>query len=474
MIHVRPIRTAWRFALLLAGMLLLTVGSRAEEAVVPLPPAVTADALPLTIDQAIALALGKNPQLQQAANRVASAALTAAQRRADFAPDLGIAVAATERFDKALDQSSGDFDGRNYETASGSLSSRLNLFNGFGDMAALRSAEWNLAGLRDSFTREEQDLVFATVSAFLQVLSDRDLIGVRAENLEGNRRQLEQVEALYRAGNRPVSDLYQQQAATSGAEFDLLIAQRNYAVAKLQLLQTIGLSPTAAIELQSPALDELEAALVAAPRGSVDVAALSRRPDLLASQKQIEAAREDVAAARAGYWPSLDLTASLDGSYTSLARNDSFSGQFFDDQLGGAIGLTLAVPIFDRQQTRNQVAQARIRQQDARWSLLQRQLQAEAEFGQAIEDFRTAQQLIGVAISQLTAARQALAAVEERYRVGAATLVELTQSRALFAAASHERVRAGYALITQGVAIAYYQGDWARLHALLALWENRQ
>jgi outer membrane protein len=201
---------------------------------------------------------------------------------------------------------------------------------------------------------------------------------------------------------------------------------------------------------------------------------LAQRPDLLASQKQIEAAREQVAVARAGYWPNLNLAASLDGSYTSLARNDSFSGQFFDDNLSGVIGLTLAVPIFDRQQTRTQVAQARIRQQDARWSLLQRQLQAETEFGQALEDFRTAQQLIGVAESQLTAARQALAAVEERYRVGAATLVELTQSRAQFAAAGFERVRARYALITQGAAIAYYQGDWARMRALLALWENRQ
>ena len=467
-------RAAWRLALLLAGMLALAAGSRAEDAVLAVPPAATADALPLTLGQAIAIALRKSPELQQAANRVESGLLTVSQRRAEFTPDLGMTLAGAERFDKAPAPAGGGYDGRNYETASGSLASRLNLFNGFGDVAALRGAEWDLAALRDSFTREEQSLVFTAVSDFLSALSDRDLIGVRAENLEGNRRQLEQVEALYRAGNRPVSDLYQQQAATSSAEFDLLIAQRNYAVAKLRLLQTIGVSPITVIELQAPALDGLESALVAERQEAVDGMPLAQRPDLLASQKQIEAAREQVAVARAGYWPNLNLAASLDGSYTSLARNDSFSGQFFDDNLSGVIGLTLAVPIFDRQQTRTQVAQARIRQQDARWSLLQRQLQAETEFGQALEDFRTAQQLIGVAESQLTAARQALAAVEERYRVGAATLVELTQSRAQFAAAGFERVRARYALITQGAAIAYYQGDWARMRALLALWENRQ
>jgi len=227
------------------------------------------------------------------------------------------------------------------------------------------------------------------------------------------------------------------------------------------------------MEPQAPALEPLEEALVADRLETAETGVLAQRPDLLAVHKQIEAAREQIAVARAGYWPNLDLAASLDAGYSSLNRSNGFSGQFFDDNLGGAIGLTLTVPIFDRQLTRNQVAQARLNERDARLSLHQRQLQAETEFGQALEDFRTAQRLIGVAESQLTAARQALAAVEERYRVGAATLVELTQSRAQFAAAGFERVKARYALITQGVAIAYYQGDWARMRSLLALWENR-
>jgi outer membrane protein len=195
--------------------------------------------------------------------------------------------------------------------------------------------------------------------------------------------------------------------------------------------------------------------------------------DVRAREKQIEAAGEQVAVAQSGYWPSLDFSASFGADYNSLDR-DSFRGQFFDDNVGGALGLTLAVPIFDRQQTRNQVALARIRQQDARWSLLQQQLQAEAEIGQALQDFRTAQKLIGVTDRRLTAARQALAAVEERYRVGAATLVELTQARAQFVEAGYERVRARYGLITQGVAVAYYQGDWEQMRSLLTMWESSQ
>jgi outer membrane protein len=230
---------------------------------------------------------------------------------------------------------------------------------------------------------------------------------------------------------------------------------------------------TAATPL-APPLESLETALVAQPPEMVQGDALARRADLLAREKQLEASREQLTEAQAGYWPTLDLATSINSDYSSLSQRTGFSDQFLDDNPSAAIGLTLSIPIFDRQQTRHQVAQARIRQDDARLSLLQQQLQAETELGQALQDFGTAQKLIGVTAARLTASRQALDAVEERYRVGAATLVELTQARAQFVQAGYDRVKARYGLIKQGAAVAYYQGSRERMQTLLARWENPQ
>lgn len=461
-------------ARIVAGVLLLPLcvliahdAGAAEDPRSDPSPTLSAELPPLTIGTAVRIALERNPALHQAANQIAAGEITVARRRADFTPDLNLTLTGAERFDRGAAA-----DGRNYETASGTLGSGLNLFNGFGDVAALRGAQWSLAGLRDSYSREEQTLIFSAMTAFLQAMSDRELIGVRAGILEGSRRQLERVEAFYRAGSRPVSDLYQQQAETGGAELDLLSAERDYAVARLQLLQTIGLPPTAGIDLLLDDVSALESLLLARLQGPPDLAGLSRRADLQAAGMAYEATREDVVQARAGYWPTLNLSATLNSSYTGLDRGDGFSGQFFDDNPNAAVGLTLGVPLFDRQLARHQVAQARLRQDDARLTLRQRQLGAEAELGRAIEDFRTAQKLVGVTEARLTAARQALDAVEERYRVGAATLVELTQSRAAFASAGAERVRARYGLLSRAAAVAYYQGDWPQLRELLATLEN--
>lgn len=452
--------------MLLAFILALPVDALAQGPVAA-PP------LLLTLRQAVDIALEKNPGLQQSANQVEIDRINVAQRQANFAPDLAATLAGSERFDKAL-EADGSRDRRDYENASGSLGSNLNLFNGFGDVAALRGADWSLQGRLDTFTRDQQTLTYSTVTAFLQALSDHELIRVRTENLEGNRRLLEQIAALYQAGNRPVSDLYQQQAETANAELDLLTAERNYTVSRRKLLQTIGLPPVAGVTLQAPEVQPLEAALVARQQQPPDMGALMRRNDLQAAEQQVKAAGEQVSVARAGYWPTLNLSAVAGSDYSSLNRTADFSGQFLDDNVSAAIGLTLSVPIFDRQLTRNQVAQARILQDNARLSLLAQRLQAETELGQTIDDFQTAQKLIGVTEARLTAAREALAAMEERYRVGAATLVELTQARTSYTSAGYDRVKARYGLITQGVAVAYYQGDGERMRELLAHWENAQ
>ncbi len=430
-------------------------------------------ASPLTLSQALRLALDRNPAFKQSANQVASGAVTLTQKKANFAPELRLSLSGEERFDKDYDALSGDRDERNYESAGGAIGSTLNLFNGFGDMAALRGAELELAGLRDSYSRDEQTLIFTTISEFLEALTRRELIMVRRENLEGNRRQLERVEALHRAGNRPMSDLYQQQAETGSAELDLLLAQRDEVVAKLQLLQTIGTSPSAGVELATADLDPLERTLLAEVPAPLPAGILAQRPDLAAQQKQINASREQVKEAEAGYWPTLDLSARLGSDYSSLLE-PGFDQQFFDDNAAAQIGLTLAVPLFDRFVTRNNVAQAQLRQHDAELALTRLALQADAEYGQAVEDFLTAQKLIGVTAARLTAAREALAAMEERYRVGAATLVELTDARTQFTEAGYERVKARFGLLRQRVALAYYRGDWGDLRSLLGRLESPQ
>jgi len=412
----------------------------------------------LSLNQAVAIALKTNPGVNRQVNAVKSAEISVSQQRTDFYPDLNASVAGQ---DSAHDDWS----------VSTELSSTLNLFNGLADSAALKNAELELDAVQETLTREQQTLVFETFSNFVQVLTDQALIQVKEENLQENRKLLEQIETFQQAGRLALSDLYQQQAETQQAQQDLLEAQQNLSDDKLLLMQTMGLPPMIDYRAAAPDFDSLSTALTDADLERLMVAALSNRADVKAQQNQIDAAGQQIRQAKAGRLPKLDLFTKLASGYRS-SGDESLSGQLMDDSLDASVGISLTIPIFDRHLARNEMAKAKIEQRNEQLALKEKQLQVGLEIAQAIQASRTTQKKIAVVDSKLTSARQSLQSYEERYRVGASTLVELSQARTAYVTAAFEQIEASYNLVNQEIALAYSLGDMESLFAALKLEKN--
>ena len=431
-------------------------------------PALAAGALRLTLPQAVALALARNPDVQLARNRQSSAAVGIEKARGTFLPSLQIdGSAGHQRYLNDSVTRASDI-----RTASLQASADLNLFNGFADVAALKGSRLNLDAAGESLLRQRQSVAFDTASQFGAVLTDRELVQVAEENLASQQGLLKQIEAFYHAGRRPITDLYQQQAATAQSQLDLLSARRNLEVAKLQLLQLLGQLPPADIEVVAPDTRRLGAQLNDLDLSRSFRQALAERSDLRAQSRQMKAAQAAVRQARAGYLPSLDLVAGAGSGYSSLTGERNFDQQFGHDNLDATVGLSLAIPVFDRELTRTNVAQARLSVDDASLSLTKLQQQVGVEVGQALADYRNATKQLTVAAAQLTYARQAWEATQARYRAGAATWVDLASARASYIQARNAEVQARYAVLVQGLAVGYYRGDLDKMLALLGQQEN--
>lgn len=445
--------------LLLIAILLL--------ALVTFAHAADSEALRLTLPQAVALAESDNPDLALSRHRQQSAAISVEAARGRFFPSLQGSAAGSEQF---LHQpATGEAD--RYRTASLQLNADLNLFNGFADQAGLEDSRQQRQATEADLRRQQQTVAFTAASRFIAVLTDGELVQVAEQNLRSQKDLEGQIAAFYRAGVRAVTDLYQQQAATAQAEFALLDARRNLQVDQLQLLQALGRTPAVTVEALPPDTQALNSALQDLDPARAFDQALAARPDLLARQRQIAAAKQQTRAARAGYLPSLDLQAGSGTSYSSAGGGGSLGGQF-DDRADASVGLSLAIPIFDRDQTRTSVAQARIGEADAATTLLKLQQQVGLEVGQALADYRRAGQQLATAGRQLDYARQALAASEARYKVGAATWVELSTARTTFVQAEGDEVRARYGVLLQGLNVGYARGDLGGLLQLLTPREN--
>ena len=430
------------------------------------PPSVqatNAGELSLTLGNAVQLALRNNPDLALVRNAKQAADIDLEKAQGNFLPTLQASGQASQNWQQ---QSSPGIDHQSQELNL-NLSANLNLFSGFADQAGVSAAEELSGAATDTLTRQQQTTAFATLTNCVTLLVDRELVQVRESALQTEQQLQQQIEAFYQAGSRAVTDLYRQQAATSQAEYDLLEARRNLQVGELDLLQQLGMEPPVTVVLQAPNRFE-----ILSPGQTLDLQAsyrlaLQSRSDLLAQEKQLSARRHQVRQARAGYLPSVDLYATTGTGYSSLDEDSSFGNQLAEENGSATVGLSINIPIFDGDQTRTNVALARISQSDASFELSKLRQQIGSEVGQSLADLQKARQQARVAASQLTYARQAWEAAQARYQVGSATWVELSDARTTLVEAQTAEVEARYAVLQQNLTVGYMRGDLQQMLALL-------
>lgn len=416
----------------------------------------------ITFDEAVRIALERNVTLKQTENNLEAQAAQVTAERGDFLPNLNFFLQPTQTYGSTFDQNTLGFISETTQSVSGSFSSSLNLFNGFADVASYRQAE-RVFDQRDyTYDRARQTVVFDVASTFLEVISNREQIGIREESLASQQQQLEQIEEFVNVGSRPVSDLYQQQAAVAQEEFQILEAQRQLQLSETRLIQVLQLDPFGSYTFVVPELSE-EAPLT--PE-AYDVSTLlreafARRADLRAQEAGIAAAEAGIRVARSGYLPTVSLNARTSGSYSSTAEdafNIGLADQLFDNRRSESLSLSVNVPIFNRFEVNNQVQQAEVQYENAQLALEGRQQDVALQVRQAFLDYQTAVKRLDVTEKQLIASERALEAAQERYNVGATTLVELTQVRADYVQAASDRISARYTLLFQEKLIEYYTG----------------
>jgi outer membrane protein len=231
------LRPALRALTVLAALALIT----------PLAPPAAAQAPPerVTFEDALRLALEQSMALRQSEMALEAAGEAVELARAAFLPDLAATVQPVRRFGLGFDQTTGSLQQETSDALSASLSSQVNLFAGFGDVAALRrrQLERETGTLRLQRTREE--VLFTVAAQYLTVMLDREIVGIREEALLAQQAQRERIAQLVDGGVRPRADLLQQDALLAEAELAVLQAESQLEVAESNLVRILQLDPLA-------------------------------------------------------------------------------------------------------------------------------------------------------------------------------------------------------------------------------------
>jgi outer membrane protein len=253
-----------------------------------------------------------------------------------------------------------------------------------------------------------------------------------------------------------VSDLYQQQASAASARAAVVTTQNAVELAKVDLIQTLQLDPRGTYEFQAPPMPD-STSNAQFDLDSLLNRAFAQRPDLSAEASRVEAAQQDVKAANASKWPTISLTGGYNSGVSS-ATDAAFLDQL-NQRRGGSIGIGISIPIFDRGATQAATERAQIQAENANLALATQRQQVALEVRRAYLDYTAAQQQLAAADAQQKAAALAVSTTQQRYQVGAATLVEVTQARSTQVQAQSAYINAKNNLVFQQSLMSYYTGE---------------
>jgi outer membrane protein len=373
-----------------------------------------------------------------------------------FVPDLRLSTQTSQNYGRSFSEAEGRTLNETTQSLNTGVSSSVVLFDGFANVATLREAQLAQDAGELDLDRARQTTVFTVASNYLALIQARDQLLVRQQTLAQEEALEQQIKAFVDAGSRTIADLYQQQAAVASARLAAVEAARAMDLAEIEVIQTLQLDPAAEYDFVAPDLSA--AAGDTTPELSGLMArALAQRVDLRAETARGEAAEQAIRAAKASIWPQISLSAGYNTGFSS-ANELAFSDQL-DQRRGGSVAIGVSIPLFDRGATSLAAQRAQIQSDNARLALETQRQEVGVQVRRAYLDVSSAREQLRAAEAQQRAAALALEASQERYRVGAATFVELTQARTAQVQAASALVSARYNLLFRETLLDYYVGD---------------
>ena len=408
----------------------------------------------ITLQDAIRIALAQNTQVRFARNSLILDSLAIRQAKNAFLPNLSASSSASQ------DVANGS--GGNPFSASIGASSGVTIYNGGQNRNILRQARTNAAAGVADVARTRQSLVFTVASDYLALITQQQQLRVQQENLTAQEQELTQLQEFVRRGTRPIGDLYQQQAAVASTRLAMVNARRGTDLAKVNLIQELVLDPRLEYTFATPVDSTAVPADTTAPPlqvfnlDSLISVASQQRVDLRAQALRVQAAQTEIAIAEGGRKPTVSGSAGYGTGYNS-GSDQGFATQL-NQRRGGSVGVNVSVPILDRGAVSIAKQRAQVQLENELLTMRDLEQSVALDVRRAYLDYLSAGEQFAAATAQERAAALALQAAQTRYRVGLATLVEVTLARASLIQAQSAVVSARSSLIFQQALMSYYTG----------------
>ncbi|UUP19301.1 Outer membrane efflux protein BepC [Nitratireductor thuwali] len=294
------------------------------------------------------------------------------------------------------------------------------IFDGFQTRNNVQAAESGVRAAFSALQNEEVNTLLNAASAYVDVIRDRQIAALRAQNLDFLEEQVRSARSRLEVGEGTRTDLAQAQASRQAALAQLSQARANAAASAALYQQIVGSAPG---DLKMP---EPLTKLMPSSLDSAVAIALSEHPAIAARLHAVDQTSFQVKSAEGALLPQLNAQAGISTGYT-----DSNPGLANDGTNNAAsIGLNLTVPIYQGGASSARVRQAKEQLGQSRILVDVTRDQVREAVTRAWTGYQAARESVVANRELVSAARLALDGVIEERAVGQRTTLDVLNAQA--------------------------------------------
>ncbi|WP_094606087.1 hypothetical protein SPSIL_007570 [Sporomusa silvacetica DSM 10669] len=381
-------------------------------------------ATPLTVEQAVTMALENHLDIKKAIN---------SEKQAEYAlqstqGSKGISIDASNTFYlKRINYPA------NSSTSAITLS--LPLYSGGKNEGniAIAKTDVTIAGL--SLLKTRQDVKLNTLSAYYDVIEARKTQAVDQETVDNYVAHLNDVQAQYSAGNVAKSDVLRSEVELADAQQTLIKAKNSYEVAVNAFKNMIRWKSSEAIEF----VEDFQYVPFKQTMDECVAVAKEQRPDVRKYQLAIDEAEKTVDVTKADKKPAVSLTAATGWSSSVLPE---------DDNKEIYVGVTTSWNLFDSQVTNAKVKKALSAVDTARLELTAQEDSVELAVKEYYLGVREAEKRIETTKFAVHKADEDYFIAEAKYRVGEGVILDVIDAQLALTTAKNNYITAQYDYVT--------------------------
>ena len=457
-----------------------------------------------TLQECIDHALENNLDVQRGRLTVQSSDINLQQSKMARVPDANASGNYSWSWGRSIDPTTNLFvDNQRIAASNGSVISTVPVFNGFNLKNTVKQNQLSFEASQQDLERTKNNVILNVITLYTNVLFNWELLENAKKQLNSTEQQLERTTRQVEAGALPKANLLDLLAQKATNELNIVTAENNYKLSKIQLKQALQLPPEAGIDIVVPEIN-VEENLLDVTALEVYEIALNNMPEIQSANLNQRSAEWGVKAAKGNLYPTVSLSAGFTTRYSDASQQPiAFDNVFIenpqgdnqvqlfdrivfndgtgiqtvdvpsrsatafetipvsdqlDDNLSRFIQFNLNIPIFNRFQARAGIQRAVINQEQATINLKDVKYQLWQTIEQAYIDVEAASKSYYASLKQVEAREESFRITKQRYELGALNFIDYQIAENDLFQSQSDLLRAKYDYIFRLKILDFYQG----------------